>query len=119
MNKRIIFLIPGYNDNPSAEEFKSIFRKLLVCKEIVYKNNYGNCISDDTGILTASSARPVNQFTVSDTLRKGKTFEIELSFEEVIQENIGKFDEHSCAFIASTIEGKLIQTMERCQKNIV
>lgn len=116
MNKSDIYKTTGSNDNPSAEEFRSIFRKLLVCKEIVYRNNYGNCISNDTGILMVSSARPVHQRTATNTLRIGRILEIELNFEEVIQENIGKFDEHSCAFNASTIEDKLIQTMNRCHK---
>lgn len=88
----------------------------MVCKEIVYKNNYANCISDDTGVLTVSSARPVKQCTVSDTYARGQIFEIEFNYEVAIHENIEKFDEHSCAFIASTIESQCIQTMSRSHK---
>lgn len=42
--------------------------------------------------------------------------EIDIGFEDIIRESIGKFDEHSSAFIASEIEDKLIKTMNRCHK---
>lgn len=88
----------------------------MVCKEIVYKNDYANCISNDTGILTVSSAQPNQQRNANDTFASGQIFEIEFDYEQAIKENIEKFDEHSCAFIASTIESKLIQTTGRYHK---
>lgn len=83
----------------------------------MYKNNYGNCIQDDTGILKASSARRVEQqATISDTYKKGRVLLIELDFERIIQEKIEKIDEHLCAYAGSEIENKLIQKFTQAHK---
>lgn len=63
-----------------------------------------------------SAARPVEKCILTDTFRDGQIFEIEFDYEEVIHESIEKFDEHSCVYIASLIEKKLIQTMTRCHR---
>lgn len=104
------------NDNPSAAEFQAIYRKLLVCKEIVYKNNYANCMTDDTGVLTVASSRSADKPTADYTFESGNLFEIEFDYYAAIDEEIGKFDQHLNSFIASTIESKLTETMKRCHK---
>lgn len=100
MNSITFNNILGNNDNPSAEEFRAIYCKLLVCNNIVYKNNYGNCITNDTGILTVSSAPAINQCIVDHTSQRGDRFEIEFNYDEAIKEQIEKFDEHLNAFTA-------------------
>lgn len=44
----------GCNNNPNAEQFKAIFKRLLVHHELRTANN-ANCEGDDTKILTVSS----------------------------------------------------------------
>lgn len=107
--------IPGNNDNPSAAEFLAIYRKLLVCKEIVHRNNYGNCITDDTGILTIASSGSVDKYT-SDNTSQYEVFEIEFDYHVAIDEEIEKFDQHLNAFIASTIESNITKAFKRCHK---
>lgn len=108
-------MFTGDNDNPSAREFEGIYRKLLVCKEIVYKNNYANCISNDTGVLTVSSARP-KPSKADGTPAQSYEIEIEFDYLAAIDEEIDKFDQHLCAYIASSIETKIKDTIEKCSK---
>lgn len=91
-------------------EFQAIYRKLLVCKEIVYKNNYGNCISNDTNVLTVSSKGSGKPKNIDS--RVG-IFEIEFDYFDTVNEDIGKFDQHLNAFIASKIETQIIATIQR------
>lgn len=93
----------------------AIYRKLLVCKEIVYTNKYGNCVSNDTGILTVSSERP-QQSIATDTFEQGKVFEIEFDYDTAVEESMEKFDQHLCAYIASTIETKIIEMIKKQHK---
>lgn len=101
-------------------EFQSIYRKLLACKEIVYKNNYGNCVTNDTGVLTVSSGHRHKQAsekcTLESTFIRGICFEIELDYAEAIGQEIEKFDEHLNAFIASRIEQNILNIMKKHYK---
>lgn len=106
----MIYNILGNNDNPSPAEFQAIYRKLLVCKEIVYKNNYANCISNDTRILEVSSARLVNKCKANHALQCN-AFVIEFDYQEAINEDIEKFDQHLNAFIASKIESNITRNI--------
>lgn len=47
----------GRNTNPSTVEFRSAFRKLLVCHPLVTSVDH-NVITNATGILTVSSKNP-------------------------------------------------------------
>lgn len=81
----------------------------MVCNEIVYKNeNKSNCITNDTGFLTVptSSASQLSKNRYTDT---GATFEIELDYYSAIEKEIEKFDQHLNAYIASTLEKKIIE----------
>lgn len=89
----------------------------MACKEIVYKNNHGNCITDDTGILTVSSKLSrVEQCAVERTFAQGNSIEIEFDYFEAINEEIGKFDEHLCAFTAVTLETKIKENIRKGHK---
>lgn len=104
----------GSNDNPTTEEFKRIYRKLLICHEIVYKNDRSNCIPNDTGVLTVSSRLPKQQCTV-DTVFSTSPFKIEsdeFNYHTTINENLEKFDQHLYSYVASTIECKLIENIK-------
>lgn len=89
----------------------------MVCNQIVYKNEYGNCITNDTGILTISSSQPDKNRAVDVTNREASTiFEIECNYGEAINEELDKFDQHLCAYTASIIESKLIENMLKANK---
>lgn len=110
----------GSNDNPTANEFKYIYRKLLVCNDIVYSGRRANCISNETGILTVSSASITSQSTeAAKENRSILPIEIELSdlnYDDAINETIEKFDEHLNALIGSQIEQTIITKMKKQNK---
>lgn len=108
--------IIGSNDNPTAAELERIYRKLLVCHEIVYKRDRSNCIPNDTGVLTVSSALP-NQQRIVDAAFSAKTFECnEFDYHYAINEEMEKFDEHLYSYVASSIENKIIANLRRNHK---
>lgn len=109
-------MIIGRNDNPSTEEFKSIYRKLLVCNEIVYRNDRANCITNETGVLTVSSAVPKKKSTVVESLMLSTTLEIDFDYDEAIHEELEKLDQHLCAYLASTIETEIIKHAKKAFK---
>lgn len=100
----------GSNDNPSAPEFKRLYRKLLVCHEITYDGNKANCISNETGILTVSSE--IIPQTKSN-LNLNPVPEVDFNYYEVINERLERFDMHLNAFAAFEIERKLMRKMKK------
>lgn len=111
------YKIIGRNDNPTTEEFKGIYRRLLVCKEIVYKNDYANCITNDTGVLTVSSGMSTKKSIVVETSTASTTFEMEFDYHEAIYEESEKFDQHLRAYTACTIECEIIKIIKKgCKK---
>lgn len=88
----------------------------MVCKEIVYKNDYANCITNDTGILTVSSALPNEKCTVKETLMASTRFGIKFDYHEAIHEVLEKFDQHLCTYTASIIESKIIESMSKAHR---
>lgn len=114
-------IIVGRNDNPTTEDFKRIYRQLLVCNQIVYKNDYtkSNCITDDTGVLTVSSYHEKSKVDSSTqrAVHSNITFEIEFDYFEAINEELQKFDQHLCVYTASTIESTIIANLKKSHKN--
>lgn len=116
-------IIIGSNDNPTANDFKRLYRKLLVCHEVVYDGKKANCISNETGILTVSSeivsgtANESNECPKPDLINLKK---LNFNYEEAIDEELEKLDEHLNAYAASKVEEKIkytIQTQKhKCKK---
>lgn len=105
----------GSNDNPTAAEFKRLYRKLLVCHEVTYDGNKANCISNETGILTVSSE------IIPGSMKKKivhEVHEIEFNYEEVINEELEPFDVHLNAYAALTIEEKITRSLLKHKKNV-
>lgn len=90
----------------------------MICKEIVFKNDYGNCVTNDTGILTVSSRKVKSneQFTIESILSQTNAFEIEFDYHYALDEEIEKFDEHLCAFTACRIEQKIKENIKRSHR---
>lgn len=99
----------GSNDNPSAAEFKRLYRKLLVCHEITYDGNKANCISNETGILTVSS----ELIPRTKERNLNKVPEIDFNYHEVISERLEKFDMHLNAYAAYTVERKIRENIQK------
>lgn len=81
-------------------------------------NDRSNCILNDTGILTVSSVLP-NQGRTDDTVFLARAFEIEcdkFDYDSAVNDDIEKFDQHLCSYIASTIESTLIKNIQKCHK---
>lgn len=99
----------GSNDNPTANEFKRLYRKLLVCHEVVYDGKKANCITNETGILTVSS----EIVSVSSSVYHGGTVasidldDLTFNYQEIIDEQLDKFDEHLNAYAATKVEEKI------------
>lgn len=111
--------ILGSNDNPSAYEFKSIYRKLLTCHQIVYRGHRANCISNETGVLTVSSRQlpqKPSQGLERGSNRSGDGTDFDFDYMAAIHEDIEKFDEHLNALIASSIENTIWKKLEQNTK---
>lgn len=107
-------IILGANDNPSASEFRSIYRKLLVCHQIVYKNDYGNCITDETGVLTVSSKQPPRKPT--QNFPENIADDVVFHYDDLTNDNVEKFDQHMNAYMASIVENNIMSTLARNHK---
>lgn len=65
--------------------------------------------------MTVSSSQ-LNTIRAETNDEASNTFEIECNYEEVMNETLGKFDLHLCAYIASQIENKIIENMRKASK---
>lgn len=105
----------GNNDNPNAVEFKSAFRKLLVCHPFTTSMDH-NVISNATGILTVpSTTRP--RLPPADSMN---VQQIEINFEEAFKaeaDEMDPYDKHTCAYVALCIEEKMIQNVKLSKKH--
>lgn len=105
----------GRNDNPNTIEFRSAFRKLLVCHPLVTSVDH-NVISNATGMLTVSSRQktrttPSNQPTIQQ-------YEIECSYKETLEDelkNMEPYDMHMIAYAALCIEEKMLNKMKNAK----
>lgn len=104
----------GSNDNPNAIEFKSAFRKLLICHPALTSVDH-NVITDATKILTVSS-RIQKKPLPSPNTDQDFELELELYYEDIMIGEINemdRYDEHVCAYVASCIEEKFCQNIKQ------
>lgn len=104
----------GRNDNPSTIEFRSAFRKLLVCHPLITSVDH-NVISNATGILTISS-RNSKRSIPEDSAQE---YELEaVDFSGLLQDecdDMDPYDHHMVAYVALCIEHKVIAKMNNCK----
>lgn len=113
----------GFNDNPTAQQFESAYRKLLVHKDIVCSKKY-NCTEMGTKILTVSSHRPAqNSHTLapSESQIDDSIFDYLESFYSYQLSDDGH--SHSIAFKASMLEDEILKAKKpkpiiKCQRCI-
>lgn len=104
----------GRNDNPNATEFKSAFRKLLVCHPLTTSVDR-NTITNATGILTASSSRkpPQKRNIVRTPVQE---YDMEIDYIQLMLEEIQtmeSYEQHLDAYLALCVEDKLMQNTNR------
>lgn len=99
----------GRNDNPSASEFGSAFRKLLVCHPLITSVDH-NVLTNSTGILTVPSTYRKRLRIQSAPVQS----EMEIDFVGLMEnENneMDPYDHHMVAYTAFCSEGKLLQKL--------
>lgn len=97
----------GRNDNPNAMDFRSAFRKLLVCHPLMTSLDQ-NVISNATGILTISSRKKKESLAVPVPVQS--VADLDVNYQEIMASaysEMDKYDEHMCAYIAQLIENKI------------
>lgn len=103
----------GSNDNPSAVEFASAFKKLLVCHPLITSVDH-NVLTNATGILTVSSHKkkqplqPLVQIIENEEL----VLELEMDYEIVMIteiEDADPYERHISAYIALCVEENFIK----------
>lgn len=92
-----------------------------MCHEIVYKNEYGNCIANETGVLTVSSrlSSKKSSNNILSEQNSGNPTELlfELPYEDIMIEDVeDMFDLHLNATMASNVELNISSTLERNYK---
>lgn len=109
----------GRNDNPNAIEFRSAFRKLLVCHPLLTSRDH-NVITNATKILTTSATAKTRTAPICPAIAQDPEFEFELCYESLIAEEIAtmdKYQNHMSAYTALLIEQKISQQMKRANKS--
>lgn len=106
----------GWNNNPNEIQFKAAYRKLLVCMPYVSARK-GNCILNSTKILNVSSAEPAQQ-PLRSLVNSVRGLEIdEGRFHELLNHEIEPYERHMRAFIASTVEGNIVDKILKRSKS--
>lgn len=101
----------GSNDNPNAVEFKSAFKKLLVCHPLLTSVDH-NVITNATGILNVSSHsrnKPLPPVVEDEVI------ELEIDYNMVMITEIefsDPYEKHMWAYIASCVENKFIKNTQ-------
>lgn len=100
----------GRNDNPNTVEFRSAFRKLLICHPIITSVGH-NVITNATGILTVSTSRSRAKIPISPITQE---IEVEIPYEDLMISEIGDmdaYDQHMAAYIALCVEEKILKNI--------
>lgn len=110
-NKNINFFRnrQGRNDNPSAIEFSSAFRKLLVCHPLITSVDH-NVLTNSTGILTATSSCRKRLPIQSSSIQ----CEWEIDYEGIMMnetETMDAYDQHMVAYAALCSEERVLQKL--------
>lgn len=113
-----VYFYSGFNDNPTAQQFESAYRKLMIHNDVVCSGK-SNCIDPGTKILTVSSAQPstssknVDQTIelTGDDLLEDDLAVNENSLNEYFLDELQYVDDihaHSIAYMASVLEARII-----------
>lgn len=104
----------GSNDNPNAIEFKSAFRKLLICHPLLTSKGH-NVIPNTTKILNVPSTRKSSLPNAVRLVREEVELDFTCCYEDMIfseLQEMDAYDEHLCAYVALEVEKKIIRKIE-------
>lgn len=122
----------GYNDNPSCEEFKAAFRKLLAFSAVMY-SRFSNCNMSDndvpsnpySNILSVTSRRiTTNRFDLQNCFEINEE-DIERLYDKLSEiedsnASVEDLNDYAIAHIAKQIENRIMTTKQfgcsDCQK---
>lgn len=105
----------GANNNPNTQQFEYAFRKLLICTPHLSSKGT-NCVINGTNLLTISSAQlPIQQQAKQpmqpsiEVLSAIDKIYLEFDYDGLINPGMDDYEKHTHAFLASTIEKKIIE----------
>lgn len=101
----------GRNDNPSAVEFASAFKKLLVCHPLITSVDH-NVLTNATGILTVSSDKKIQPLQLEVGNKLEIDYDLEIDYETVMLteiEDADQYEQHIWAYIALCVEENFIK----------
>lgn len=119
------FLISGCNDNPTAQQYKSAYRKLLLHNDVISGED-ANCLNDITQILEVSSGKQSckSLYPNEDELEKLANFDVENQIDDTICEDIqiisrgpNNLQDNSTTYMAANLEQKVIRIIMRKGKS--
>lgn len=109
----------GSNDNPNAIEFKSAFRKLLICHPLLTSKGH-NVIPSTLKIMNVPSTRKTPLPKVEPLAREEFELDFTCCYEDMIIDELKEmdaYDEHLYAYVASEVEKKIIRKIQRNTKS--
>lgn len=99
----------GCNNNPNQLQFKSAYRKLLICMPHLSARK-SNCILNSTNVLTISSAQQSEQQLSQPSFNDIKEIEMEEDiFHDLSDAEDEPYKKHMRAIVASNIETNIIK----------
>lgn len=101
----------GENNNPNAQQFSAAYRKLLFCVPHLSAHRT-NCNLDLVDILTVSSADQPRQPPIQNHLSIRNEIEIEMGYDELLNNTLDLYQQHMCAYLAVSIETKIVRNIE-------
>lgn len=109
------FIVSGFNDNPTAQQFEAAYRKLLIHNDVMCSNK-SNCIDHGTKILTVSSNRQKMKKCDDGIDYNGDAdlddffFDPEYADSFFLADYVDDPHSHSLAYMASALEAKIMST---------
>lgn len=113
-----IYLL-GCNDNPTAQQFMSAYRKLLLHNEVV-SGKGANCLNDITNVLYVLSNIDTSKVTNKTELELLSNFDLEnLDNEDnhLIEHSATSLKPHSLAYMASILETAVLRKISEKGKS--
>lgn len=109
----------GSNDNPNAIEFRSAFKKLLVCHPLLTSQDH-NVISNATEILTVPSTIKKRTALANPVSIQEPELVIEMCYDSLVADEMDSLDsyqKHMCAYMALLTEQNMSKQINRAHKS--
>lgn len=108
----------GSNNNPNTEQFKSAYKKLLICTPNLSAKGT-NCIISATNLLTVSSAHTptktpaIHQAQLPEEVSSAiERIQSGMDYNSLINQEMDDYERHTHAYLASIIETNVTKNMK-------